>query len=188
MVSSNAIPGTSLGVRSFRTITSGMSTIVAHFLGTDPAGGSPDNTVPLVRICSDRTNLMWAGQGCPGSGGTAPGLGFSGSAVLGSTTNVVLSNALPSTLAILAFGFDAAQPFPLSLTPVGMPGCWQYFTPAVALGLTANAAGVASYPQAIPFQPSLAGSIIFAQYYALDALANSAGIVSTNLGRLQPGW
>ena len=83
--------------------------------------------------------------------------------------------------------WDATAPFPQSLGSFGMPTCWQYFNATSTAGLVTDSFGVAMHSIAIPVDPSLSGLILFSQYYVTDPAANAAQIVSTNMGRIQPG-
>lgn len=178
------------GVTHFRhsVNTQAAQMVVRDYLGNEPQNGSMNVRAPTVRLCSDLANLLWLGESCGRQPGSRPGLGFAGSSQLGATTSIVLSNAQPARFAVLAFGFTMGQPFPQSLTPIGMTGCWQYFNPTVVVGLTTDGLGVATHRLAIPNQPAIAGRILFSQYFVTDAAANAAGAVSTNLGRIQPGF
>lgn len=180
--------GSPVTSRSYWNAAPAMAAVEAFYRqGFMATTGSGWFEIPMVRLCADHANLSWTGESCPGSLGTRPALGFSGSAVLGSTTNIVLSNALPAQFALLAFGWDASAPLPLSLSIYGMPGCRLYLSPTDTVGLVSDATGVASHSLAIPPAPSLAGVILFAQYFVADPGANAAQIVSTNVGRIQPG-
>jgi len=188
MVSSNAGGAAGIGARCrVEANSQPAQTILSEFQGPDPIAGGPLNHAPLVRVCAELADLSWLGISCPGSAGTRPVLGFSGSSQLGATVGIVLSNALPARFTILAFGWDAPLPFPVSLTPLGMPNCWQYFSPTNTVGLTTDGVGTAAHLLSIPSQASLAGLILFSQFFVADASANAAGIVSTNFGRIQPG-
>lgn len=180
-------PNSGMRHYSFSASTSDVKVESFSSTSTVPTSGSNANYLPVVRVCADLANLSWSGESCPGSGNTHPALGLSGTAVLGGAANVVLSNALPARFCLLGLGFDSGPPYPLALGSFGMPGCSQYLDPSTTVGLVTNATGVATHTLNIPSVASLGGFVVFGQYYVSDAAANSAGIVSTNLGRVQLG-
>jgi hypothetical protein len=143
--------------------------------------------VALLRIGEGLATTSYLGQGCNGSTGTAPALGILGTGQLGTTASIVLSNARPSQLAVLLFGFSNAAPLPQDLTPFGMPGCFRYCDAATSVGLLTSASGVATFPLVIPNQGSLVSAVVYQQYFTADATANAAGFVAANYGRILVG-
>lgn len=155
----------------------------ASWTTSPPASGSASSFQPKLRLCADRPSLLYFGDGCPGSGGTRPALGCTGSAALGGTTTWWLSNAAPSTTAVLQLGADTRAPYPLPLDAAGMPGCRLYFPPLVAVVLATDGLGIASAALTIPPQAGLVGSSVYGQYFVVDPRANTAGLAASNYAR-----
>jgi hypothetical protein len=170
-----------------RTATGTSLGVFADYTGAAPTSGSGVPNVALLRIGEGLATTSYLGQGCNGSSGTAPALGILGTGQLGTTASIVLSNARPSQLALLLFGFSTGAPLPQDLTVLGMPGCFRYCDAANTVGLLTNTSGVASFPLVIPNQGSLVGAVLYEQYFAADATANAAGFVAANYGRILVG-
>lgn len=88
--------------------------------GTLVAGGGIK-----VRFCTDAYGFIEYGDGgCVGSTSLTPHLSYSGSAQIGNTINIHLSDAplTPNTLAVLVFSFRP-RVGPLDLGGYGAPGC-----------------------------------------------------------------
>lgn len=62
---------------------------------------------PKLALCSAAAGLDGFGRGCAGSGGFAPALGLDGSARLGDTVEIWLSNAPASTSSFIMRGLDS---------------------------------------------------------------------------------
>jgi hypothetical protein len=132
------------------------------------------------------------GAGCAGSGGmpvldalpnTRPALG---------TPFTLQLTSLPSQSGnvLLAFGFGLTHwnltALPVSLDPVGLPGCRMWIGPAAnGLFLLSHAGGTANFAIAIPATQALAGLVVGTQALVFDAAA-PGGIGSvTNAGILR---
>lgn len=118
----------------------------------------------------------------------APGYGFIGAGCTGtlgiptnvSTTQPVVGGAativvgrLPLDIAVLIFGTFRLDP-PIDLGIVGMPGC-RAFAPLEATGTLLGAGNAATFPFAIPNNPTLVGTQIYSQAASLDPGVNALG-------------
>lgn len=120
---------------------------------------------------------------CPGGAGATPSLQVTGSAEIGTTLNCALSQAAPSSAALLMLGDSntlwGAAPLPYSLGIHGAPGC----DLLVALNLyTATAVGSGGTGQvllAIPNNTALVRNSIFSQALVVDPGANPLGVALT---------
>jgi hypothetical protein len=153
---------------------------------TLPVLGGPDS-IPRLRLCSDRAEVILFGQNCTGSGSSTPLLGVGGMPTPGATATIWLSDAPPNALAVCAYGFDTQPPFPLNLTPLGAPGCRQYFGLALYDVVVANNQGIGQRTILVPSASSTIGAIVYAQYFVLDPPANPLGITTSNYARLLVG-
>jgi hypothetical protein len=130
------------------------------------------------------------GAGCPGTLGV-PALQTNGSSTPepGGVVTFDVAN-LPLSTAIVAAGFSrtvsGTQPLPLSLAPLGMPGCDLLVSvDASALLLGGNHAASWSLP--VPSVSGLLGVEFFLQAFAWDPAANAAGVTASNGGRCRIG-
>ncbi len=129
-----------------------------------------------------------AGVGCPGAAGV-PALDSVGGATphAGRTFPMRFTN-LPSTIfspVIGVFGLSdvssGGRPLPIDLSPLGMPGCWQYLDPLPGgLVLCANQSGTASWQIDLPFGTVWIGLNFYVQGLVLDPGANALGATVTN--------
>ena len=100
----------------------------------------------------------------------------------------------PSTVTALLFGTLETGSWqgltlPFGLQALGAPGCSLSIDPLVLTSKSADAAGSASYPFAIPSYPWLQGQVLRFQGLALDAAANPLGIVTAQPGKVAIcGW
>ena len=169
-----------------------------HDLATDPfqtnnlllqplSAAAADAYRELSRELARLRELSWTssyGIGCSGGGiapqlavlaGTRPALGTSfGWSIHG------LGAAAPASL--LGIGFQGAswngQALPLALDGYGMPGC-SLWTDLAATQVLVTAGGTASWSVAVPNQPGLLGTQLYAQGFPLVAAANPAGVLAT---------
>jgi hypothetical protein len=191
----------------------GVSDLVVQILsdgGTSPAGfhrsatrprvyatnwtGSPPPSGTLSLTTGQKLGISMLvakaslyGEGCIGTNGQRPGFALSGSPQLGQTQNLDLARAPANGIAFLVAGFGNGAPFPAELGSLGMPGCYQYFSPiSTQLGLT-DGSGTALSALAVPGDPSLAGVLIYAQWACLDLGANALGITTSDYARILLG-
>lgn len=134
---------------------------------------------------------LWTpgGSGCPGTLGV-PTLARSLASPVSPSYDLELRYPVSATLALFVFGLDATtwQGFglPLSLAPVGMPGCDLHVRPdATALFNLWNGSLTVNLPFA--GNVGLAGLDLHAQAFVLDAGANPAGAVASNSGTARAG-
>jgi hypothetical protein len=84
---------------------------------------------------------------------------------------------------VLFGGSDAlwgTTPLPLALDGLGATGCALRVAADVGFGVTATAAGAASFAFSVPRDNSLIGMPLFHQYISVDAGANAAGFTLSN--------
>jgi hypothetical protein len=123
------------------------------------------------------------GRGCPSSSGRLPVAEARGRPRIGSSFDVRL-RAGPLTSFAIAFAGTPAQ---LDLTPIGAPGCMAHVAPFWSSVFPTSGIGVASFPVAIPSQPSLIGFSFDAQWAVLDVAANALGLITSTAVRSTVG-
>jgi hypothetical protein len=103
---------------------------------------------------------------------------------IGHTLQVNVSN-LPVDVAVIAMGWQQIQP--LSLGPVGMPGCSLHISTEAVLGLVGQS-GFATWELPVPDAPSLVGVEFYNQALVLDPQAgNALGAVVSDAARAVVG-
>lgn len=153
---------------------------------TLPVAGNNSQRIRL-RFCVDQPESMLLGSACGGATSQPPLLGLAGVPSLGGQTTFWLSNAPPGSVAFLAFGFENLPPFPLDLTPLGAPGCRQYFDIAFTTAIGTDPLGIAAHPLSIPANQTLVGLNVYGQYGTLVPGSNALGVLTSNYGRLLLG-
>ena len=113
-----------------------------------------------------------------------PAIGALGSSGLGMTYQPQVTDALPSTFAVLASGLsnqtNQGQPLPIAIP--GAPGCDLLVSADVLTTVITTPTGSASTPIVVPNQATLVGLKLYHQWYLWDTAANSFGFVSSNAG------
>jgi hypothetical protein len=112
---------------------------------------------------------------------------FTGSAQLGQSIGFELRGAPLNSLTALLTGTNNPLVFPIELSSVGMPGCYQYLGASSSVVAIADATGLASLTAGVPTSTSLLGAQFLSQYAALDPAANATGAVTSNFGRVVVG-
>ena len=116
------------------------------------------------------------GQGCPAGANrvsaVAPNPG-------GGNLSVFLHDAPPATLSLLFLGVSNQDwlgvPLPLSLAPLGLPGCSVLVDQTLAVPLFTEPSGLGSVALPVPGDPSLLSARLFAQFLnAQDPRVNPA--------------
>ncbi|MFN3242568.1 MAG: choice-of-anchor B family protein [Planctomycetota bacterium] len=121
---------------------------------------------------------------CTGGNTIVPELGNAGSPILGSSYDVTLANALPSTFAVLVTGqsdtvYNGA-PLPVALP--GAPGCDLLVSPELLELKITDGQGAASGTFNLPSNPAYVGLEFFHQWAVVDYV-NPLGIVVSDAGR-----
>lgn len=112
-----------------------------------------------------------------GDGRWTLGLSASGTPVLGRNILMITEGYPANTLGgVLAFGVQQAS---VALDPIGMVGCRQYVIPDVTLPFQTTGFH-ANHLLSIPLTPSLAGTSLYLQSFAVTPGANALGVVSTD--------
>lgn len=154
--------------------------------GSYPYWGAPPNDHGLVfaldlGFSGVRPLARTRGVGCVTSLGTLPQMRIEGPPKLGLSMSLV-GRALPAQAAtLLLFG----PPQVLDLAAFGAPGCTGYVDPGYLMAGTTNLGGYLRQEFALPAAPVLQGIALSAQWLALDAAANSLGMVLTNVADLE---
>lgn len=164
------------------------------FGGADSQGVATNQTWIYERLVVPLAAFTSYGQGCPGPAGSPVLSNVVGSVPrLGQSCDVVLSG-LPNTafsIPVLVAGFDNqswnGQALPMSLAPLGMPGCLALVRPDLGMYLV-NSNGTANWSLAVPSAPSLAGVHIFLQGGVSVPGWNAAGFVASNAAHLIVGY
>jgi hypothetical protein len=149
-----------------------------HSMWMDMAAASHALTVPTSN--NGVTGLFVIGDGCPG----APGLGIDMSPLrIGASVTVVGNAAPPLQPAFLALGLSRTSylgvPLPLDLTPLGATNCRLLCSAEHVFAAATDAAGIALAGFVAPYDPSLAGSNLHAQWLFAAPNANPAGWVTS---------
>ena len=132
------------------------------------------------------TSVAWAWQVDCAGGKKITSLGNTGVPKLGNSFSVDLSNAKPSTAAVLTFGASKtkflALNLPLSMAPFGASGC-SLNTSIEGLGTTAvGTQGTANVKILVPNSKTLLGVNFHNQFIVVDPAANSMGLSFSNGG------
>ncbi len=118
-----------------------------------------------------------------------PELSNTGLPVLGTSYALDLTEAPPTTFAVLASGLSdstwAGGALP-ALLP-GALGCYLLVDPIVLQTYITNGSGTASGSIVVPNTAGLIGTDVFHQWVALDGAANALGLVTSNAGRARVG-
>jgi hypothetical protein len=168
----------------------GTANVGTRMSGSDvvfPTQANSQGSAPRLQFCVDRAETLLHGQSCAGSGGSTPLLGVTGRPTPGSTPTLWLSDAPANAIAACAYGFDTRPPFPVDLTPLGAPGCRQYFGVAFADVVLANNLGIGQRTILVPSAAATIGAILYAQYFVLDPPANALDVTASNYARLLVG-
>ena len=126
--------------------------------------------------------FLTTGTGCPSSVGVAT-LSASSMPVIGGTLQVDMDNLAPAAVPLMAAGFAAIAPLPL--TTVGLstdPSCVLTTDFAVIAGPLSVVGGTASLALPIPSLPALVGGELFFQGAQLEAAGVS--LTAQGIGRI----
>ena len=111
-----------------------------------------------------------------------PQIGNTGRPVLGTSFDVELTSALPTSLAVLVQGLSdqtyAGGSLPATLP--GTAGCDLLVSPDVTDTAFTDAAGAGSRTVTIPNSAALEGLSVFYQWVVLDQQANAIGLVTSD--------
>ncbi len=121
---------------------------------------------------------------CTSTSTAVPEIGNVGVPLLGTTYNVTLASAKPSSAAFFLTGLSDSvhQGTALPAALPGAPGCSIYAAPDSNRLLITGVQGDASVPNLVPANSAFIGLTLFHQWAILDS-ANSLGIVVSNAGR-----
>ena len=127
---------------------------------------------------------------CPGAGTfLTPAISAAGLPQLGATYSPRVTDALPTTPAVLISGMSDAvyqgQPLPLAIP--GAPGCDLLVSADVLATTITSPQGVAQSSLTVPNQQALLGVEVFHQWAVWDPSVNSLSIVVSNAGRATVG-
>lgn len=163
------------------------SSVAAFRLVSQVAGRvlvSTPSTTPQVGVY-ELALVAAYGLGCPTGAGAVPLLTNTFPAVIGDdATFQINSPGTPGSLALVIRGYSdtfalGLGPLPLSMAPIGMPGCQLLSSLEATTLLPLDAAGQASFAEAVPYRLQLCGSEFFVQTLVLDPTANPGGIAAS---------
>jgi len=179
---STAFPGFRTGARQ-RVFAYGR-----QWVGGKPpaAGGSSTSSGQKIELVYTGADLGKFGEGCTGSNNKIPSLDLTGSAVLGKSLTMSLTNALPSAAAYLAVGVQQLQ-VPFDLGAAGAPGCRLYISNEIILIVKTNTSGAYNRNFPVPNSSSLVCTKVFVQMLPFDQKANPFGATASNYGRIMLG-
>ncbi len=148
----------------------------------NPSRGVVTTGVPKMRLCSDASDLQVFGGGCAGSNGLVPQLGFTGTARVGQSMSIELTDGPQNGTAAILLMSRLNRLALLDLTGIGAPGCMirTFFDQNLPIGGMSN--GAISLPIALPNDPNLAGARVWMQWVPIDPQANALGITTSPLG------
>lgn len=113
---------------------------------------------------------------------------------LGTTATSTVANIPTGAPALMMLGLSSqlagSTLLPVSLAPIGMPGCFLYHDAAVSLGEAClpTTPGRADYAVVVPNSQTVVGFRVYLQALSLQASANPAGIISSNALELTVGF
>jgi hypothetical protein len=113
--------------------------------------------------------------------------------VVGSTQTSTVGNVPLGAPAAMLVGLSnqmiGGSPLPLSLAPIGLPGCFLYHDAAVSAGdpCVPTIPGRAEYSVVVPASHTVVGLKLYLQALSLQASANPAGIIGSNALELTVG-
>ncbi|HEB53426.1 MAG TPA: hypothetical protein ENI87_09255 [bacterium] len=173
--------------------TTGQGNLLIDIVGNNPAGQSASYYLDAERPGGASTQF---GDGPPLSNSDYPRMlvfanGGSNPTqfVPGSVLDLIVTTTFSSPPGVMAIGTSApAQPIDLSV--VGAPGSWLYVDPIVIDTLTWQGTfigwnGITSVN--VPNQPSLVGTVLYAQGALADAGANALGMITTEAAEIRLG-
>jgi hypothetical protein len=168
--------------------TGGNERVYAYNWTTSPpaVGSQSASSALKVEVRFEKAGLWSYGRSCVGSNRQTPICSTSGSGRLGTTYNVILSNALPNANAFLSIGIARWNP-PLSLGIIGAPNCNMYFNNDVTLGVRCDSSGRFVLNLPVPANTATCLGFYF-QYFPFDRSANRLGLTTTNYVRLTTGY
>jgi len=151
-------------------------------------GGSNSSALSMGDTWVNGTPTTFASATAYGAGCGSPALGFvpdtNGRPLLGQTGSATIVNA-PTPVAAVAIGgsnqFFGPFALPVTLAGIGMPGCdlWQS-SDILGLGTSPLTPSTLAFSLAIPNVPSLLGSHVYMQAYALAPGVNPLQIIISN--------
>lgn len=163
------------------TVQFGGMGLVVHGVGDIDGDGLSDVAAlaagPVNAWSLRPTGIQIDGTACPGSTGTRPVIGASGTATVGGMVTIFLSRVPPVVPALLLFGPAANNwagvPLPIDLAPLGLPGCMLAVpilgaVPVVTGFRPGPGIGGGEVGIAVPSDPSLVGGSAAFQWYAAD--------------------
>lgn len=154
--------------------------------GGEDYGIGSTNLTWTYRTPTPATSLAF-GAGCAGSSGV-PSLAVAPYSLpwLGDTVRTRVANIAQTSIGSLFVTSFAPSFLPMSLAPLGAPGCDLYLQPD-AIEFRTPVGLVVDWTLAIPSTPSLAGVALFQQALPVDVTANPLGLTATNGLRLNVG-
>ncbi|MBX3461802.1 MAG: hypothetical protein KF830_01410 [Planctomycetes bacterium] len=102
------------------------------------------------------------------------------------TTMLVIVDKLPYNIALMLMGFTSSAPYPLDVTPFGLPGCFLRVSMEFDY-LLLGGGTTAVHSLALPFDNTLLGLILHQQAFVLDPPLNAFGGALSNAATLQIG-
>jgi hypothetical protein len=155
--------------------------------GTPPLTGTVAIGALKVNVVSQKPDLHRYGHGCKGSTGLVPALDFTGSAALGATMSIDVTDCLANAIALHVIGLTRYGAG-VDLGFAGAPGCVLYETTDIIIPKVASGTGAYLLKFTVPKDRSLLCLRIYTQGFPADTAANRFGMTATNYGRILPGY
>lgn len=181
-VTGNNFVGTGAG---FHRTDAQQRVFAMNWTGTLPATGTTDQAALKFEINSKGADTHRFGRGCKGSNGV-PALDFFGSAQLGETLGMSVSNCVANAPLLQVFGLTR-HPSGIDLALLGAPGCTLYETTDIVIGGSADGTGVYNLKAVIPNDQNLVCLRAYTQAFPADNAANNFGRTASNYGRILIG-
>jgi hypothetical protein len=158
-----------------------------RWTGAPPTTGSTDRAALKFEVVSQKADLHRFGHGCPGSNSKTPALAFTGTAQLGGTMSINVSNCLATAPTLHVVGVTR-NPSGIDLGFIGAAGCNLYQSTDIILPQITDTAGKYAMKITVPKDRNLVCFRIYTQAFPADRRANNWGRSSTNYGRILPGF
>jgi hypothetical protein len=180
-----------VSIRAVTDTTTNSATRAFYFKWTTSQTTAPSTGKGAAKmgLVVNSGNFVPTETGCKGSTNAVPSIGSSTFPRVGKSWDLTLSGALPNSSAMLVIGFSDTKGFggalPLDAGFLGAPSCFIWNENTFAVPATVNSAGNAKLNFLIP--ASGGNARVYAHWWNFDTKANTAGVTSSNYGKILLG-